>query len=69
MVSIVGAQEVRPEGRPSRTSVLQALKKFSFPRKTSVFRGFSFPIVQIPKFEGGLIFEEIDHNMLWPDEK
>lgn len=25
MVSIVGAQEVRPQGRPSRTSVLQAL--------------------------------------------
>ena len=31
MVSIVGAQEVRSEGRPSRTSVLQALigRKFT----------------------------------------
>ena len=32
------------------------------------FRGFSLSIVQIHKFEGGLIFEEIDHNMLWSDE-
>ena len=27
-------------------------KKFSFPRKTSVFRGFSLPIVRIPKSVG-----------------
>ena len=47
MVSIVGAQEVRSEGRPSRTSVLQALigrdfttKKAQKPRKIKVFRGF-----------------------------
>ena len=43
---------VRSEGRPSRSAVLQVLKKFSFTRETSFFRGFSLPIVQIPKFEG-----------------
>nr|DAL79340.1 MAG TPA: hypothetical protein [Bacteriophage sp.] len=42
---IEGKSAVRSEGRPSRASVLQALKKFSFPRKTSVFRGFLMPFV------------------------
>ena len=47
MVSIVGAQEVRPEGSSSRTSVLQALigtqihnSKAQKPRKIRIFRGF-----------------------------
>ena len=47
MVSIVGAQEVRSEGRPPRTSVLQALigrkfttQKLKKPRKIRIFRGF-----------------------------
>lgn len=58
---------VRSEGRPSRASVQQALKKFSFPRKTSVFRGFLYLLFRYLNL-WGLIFEEIDRNMLWSDE-
>ena len=50
--SYEGAQEIRSQSSSSRASVLQALKKFYFPRKTSVFRGFSLPIVRILKSVG-----------------
>lgn len=61
MFSTASRPPVVHRSSPSAKKVLFSPENFGFP-------GFSLPVVQIPEFEGGLIFEEIDHNMLWSDE-
>ena len=44
-----GLETLKMVVRQPLAPVLQALKKFYFPRKTSVFRGFSLFFVRMPK--------------------